>query len=516
MRDRRWSFAGSRRPFLTPVCLLAFLCASPAFSAPPTSDVHQEESEGPECKGEEGLTLTFQVQDTEKKFKCPKGWVLEPTAVTAAFQGKASEVELERLVAGAKLEESEKVYKLSLPSGPSRSPRTWYYLCKGSEASGDSADDGHSSLPADDVETGDGSPSGGGSGSSRSPNAGGGGHADPHSSAVGPPPPPPAPELNGQKPEDHKSDLNGDEGKDGKVGSELSGSQQQEGRPGALPGPQPPHSVVGGSLESGAEHTAEKNQHADLQGAPGVDGAIRNPEASPPSSSAPHNPSGQGVAEKSPAQPVKEDKGHERALETLDKDSGLVPGGAAPAALSRKAFRTSGDSKPDSVTPTLKTCKVTVQVLPSTVIECNAGETKAATVSAVGSPVAFKCGAGLSLESTALDKVYDDKDGKCASQVALSSLVDGSLSVVSPEKETEAEPKKYFFGVDVLPTEQQALCYKCVETSSSEKEASGGAADAGKECQVKITVASPAVSAAPGAVSFACVALFGAVAGVIF
>ncbi|PFH33002.1 hypothetical protein BESB_082010 [Besnoitia besnoiti] len=487
MREKsgfRWISMRSASLFLGPFCLAAIGLSLPVSSTPPAAPP-QQETIAPECSGEEGLRLTFQVQDTEKKFKCPKGWVLEPTAVTAAFQGKASEVELERLVAGAKLEESEKVYKLSLPSGPSRNPRTWYYLCKGSEASGESGGDGgepshpgsHMKSEADPRLDGNPSPSGV---PKRGEGANKGG-------------------------EDANNGVNNED-----VGDQVLPHEISEPHGGGGLGPQ--HGLGNGHEENPkvqGENDKEKNgEHTEL-GPPGV-----HPSAQPPTGS--RDETDPVVADRAPADEKEKEKGPEHALETLDLGSGLVPGGAAPAALSRKAFRTSGDSKPESVTPTLKTCKVTVQVLPSTVIECNAGETKAATVSAVGSPVAFKCGAGLSLESTALDKVYDDKDGKCASQVALSSLVDGSLSVVSPEKETEAEPKKYFFGVDVLPTEQQALCYKCVETSSSEKEASGGAADAGKECQVKITVASPAVSAAPGAVSFACVALFGAVAGGLF
>ncbi|PFH33000.1 hypothetical protein BESB_081990 [Besnoitia besnoiti] len=492
MRESRWNLAGNCPLFVAPICLLVIICASPALSEPLAGPSQQEGTVTAECKGDDGLRLTFQVQDTEKKFKCPTGWELEPTAVTAAFQGKASEVELERIVAGAKLEKSEKEYKLSLPSGSSRDPRTWYYLCKGSGETQDSTGDGNSAAPEDERGGGDESDAVDSSGSGEqglsSQGDSGGGHGDGGA-------------LQGsQRPSNAVNAALGGPAKS-EVEQEPSRDDQQHsnGADAEVPLPGTPLNTVQPKVDKDQEIQDLTNNQAEINKTPEPSG----------SSGKTHEITGQDKKDEASTSPVAE------AGPPGAHGDGSIPSSEADITSKavRAVLRSSNNSKPESVTPTLKTCKVTVQVLPSTVIECNAGETKAATVSAVGSPVAFKCGAGLSLESTALDKVYDDKDGKCASQVALSSLVDGSLSVVSPEKEIEAEPKKYFFGVDVLPTEQQALCYKCVETSSSEKEASGGAADAGKECQVKITVASPAVSAAPGAVSFACVALFGAVAG---
>ncbi|PFH32999.1 hypothetical protein BESB_081980 [Besnoitia besnoiti] len=480
------------------------------------------------------------VQDTEKKFKCPAGWELEPTAVTAAFQGKASEVELERIVAGAKLEKSEKEYKLSLPSGSSRDPRTWYYLCKGKKVSQESGEGKHPSRAGagSDGSMSDSQPVNVLSGSEESHSGMAIDSAHTPSLNQGPQlsPAGPGPQPAGAAQHDDSDSLTPDQGLTS--GHNAGAGVQQHSSPGGVSaGSGPSHEedglkgsdapgqsagVLAGSVDAGEGLGLSEKEDPSLKGdkEPHTPADVADPDHRQAEQNAKARSPG-ALAEHVEERTLEKTQGTVRRLAQLGDLTGSNT--SFSNALLKTAFRASAKPETDSAThetdsaePALETCKVMVQVLPSTVIECNAGETKAATVSAVGSPVAFKCGAGLSLESTALDKVYDDKDGKCASQVALSSLVDGSLSVVSPEKETEAEPKKYFFGVDVLPTEQQALCYKCVETSSSEKEASGGAADAGKECQVKITVASPAVSAAPGAVSFACVALFGAVAGGLF
>ncbi|PFH32996.1 SAG-related sequence SRS23 [Besnoitia besnoiti] len=134
-------------------------------------------------------------------------------------------------------------------------------------------------------------------------------------------------------------------------------------------------------------------------------------------------------------------------------------------------------------------CRITIEVIASTLLECKAGETKTATVSAAGDRVAFKCAEGLSLRPDASDQVYDDQDEQCSSQVALTSLVNGSLLSLTAKSDPEVKPVSHVLRVNVLPAEQQALCYRCVGSSNAGR-GSERTAETAQDCVIKVSVSS--------------------------
>ncbi|CBZ54844.1 SRS domain-containing protein [Neospora caninum Liverpool] len=128
-------------------------------------------------------------------------------------------------------------------------------------------------------------------------------------------------------------------------------------------------------------------------------------------------------------------------------------------------------------------------------VECDStATTKEAGVSAE-SPHSFKCGAGMSLHPTNLTDVFDDQDGKCAAEVALQTLVDATLTKTETEATHNGQPV-YQLAVKTAPSEDTALCYKCVTTSSNlETKTNTDEASAAKECLLKISVKGSASSA---------------------
>ncbi|CBZ54840.1 SRS domain-containing protein [Neospora caninum Liverpool] len=133
---------------------------------------------------------------------------------------------------------------------------------------------------------------------------------------------------------------------------------------------------------------------------------------------------------------------------------------------------------------------------PAGPIECTGSDTmKEASVSAE-SPLSFKCGAGMSLHPTNLTDVFDDQDGKCAAEVALQTLVDATLTKTDAEA-THNEQPVYQLAVKTAPSEDTALCYKCVPSSSSDtkREIQSGGESSAKECLLKIFVKGSASSA---------------------
>ncbi|CBZ54849.1 SRS domain-containing protein [Neospora caninum Liverpool] len=128
-------------------------------------------------------------------------------------------------------------------------------------------------------------------------------------------------------------------------------------------------------------------------------------------------------------------------------------------------------------------------------IECDStATTKEASVSAE-SPLSFKCGAGMSLHPTNLTDVFDDQDGKCAAEVALQTLVDATLTKTETEATQNGQPV-YQLAVKTAPSEDTAICYKCVTTSSNlETKTNTDEASAARECLLKISVKGSATSA---------------------
>ncbi|CBZ54841.1 SRS domain-containing protein [Neospora caninum Liverpool] len=129
-------------------------------------------------------------------------------------------------------------------------------------------------------------------------------------------------------------------------------------------------------------------------------------------------------------------------------------------------------------------------------VECSSTDsTKEAGVSAEA-PLSFKCGTGMSLHPTNLTDVFDDQDGKCAAEVALQTLVDATLTKTDAEA-THNEQPVYQLAVKTAPSEDTALCYKCVPSSSSDtkREIQSGGESSAKECLLKISVKGSASSA---------------------
>ncbi|KYF40044.1 SAG-related sequence SRS23 [Toxoplasma gondii ARI] len=142
-----------------------------------------------------------------------------------------------------------------------------------------------------------------------------------------------------------------------------------------------------------------------------------------------------------------------------------------------------------------QSCKIVVKVFASEIksaIECKAGEINVATVKVTGNALSLKC-KDLTLDPPDVQNVYDDEDGKCASKVALTSLVDGSLAAVAAEQEDNGE---YALSISELPADAKHLCYKCVAKQSKTQ-----VSDASKECMLKLTVASGAAAFATASIS---------------
>ncbi|CBZ54850.1 SRS domain-containing protein [Neospora caninum Liverpool] len=132
----------------------------------------------------------------------------------------------------------------------------------------------------------------------------------------------------------------------------------------------------------------------------------------------------------------------------------------------------------------------------TSIIECaSANATEEASVSAE-SPLSFKCGAGMSLHPTALTDVYNDRDGKCTPQVTLQSLVDATLEQAGTDAPENEQPV-YQLAVKTAPSEDTALCYKCVPSSSSNEKGktASGERSTGEACLLKISVKGSASSA---------------------
>ncbi|PFH32998.1 hypothetical protein BESB_081970 [Besnoitia besnoiti] len=500
MRYSGESSAGNRPLFIALISLLVILCASPTFCAPPTAH-SQEVTDVPECTGDGGLTLTFHVSETEKKFRCPTGWELEPGAATAAFQGKASEVELETILNGAKLEKVKEAYTLSLPSGPVRNPRTWYYVCKEMGATGHLPEDENSSSQSESSQAGS---------STGGAEVGG---------------------SDSEGPSRHESEISPPGGNTG-VGGQVS-SQKDEPHTGAGSQSLPAGPAQGSGGSTGDSNSAadkvESDQTSDVPKGPnGVDvpsgglGSEPDGAGKKQSSNTRHGDtpdassiiSSRGVLQ-GPASQEERDteletddlgQGHEEENRNEQEETETSPASVRPssaaalaeigAKAAKTALRASRAAAEPSAEQALKTCKVTVQVLPSSVIECAAGETKTAAVSAVGTPAVFSCGNGLALDLAAsMEKVYDDEDGKCASQATLKDLVDGTLSSSPLTAVAEENSKAYILSVDALPDKERHLCYKCVPTSNGEEAAkSTTQEEQPKACMLKVSVTSMASS----------------------
>ncbi|KEP61845.1 UNVERIFIED_CONTAM: SAG-related sequence SRS23 [Hammondia hammondi] len=149
----------------------------------------------------------------------------------------------------------------------------------------------------------------------------------------------------------------------------------------------------------------------------------------------------------------------------------------------------------DTDTSASQSCNIVVKVFASEIksaIECKAGEIHVATVKTTGNALSLKC-KNLTLDPKDVQDVYDDTDGKCASKVALTSLVDGSLAAPAAEQQENGE---YALSISELPTEAKHLCYKCVEKQSKTQ-----VVDASKQCMLKLTVTSGAPAFATASIS---------------
>ncbi|CBZ54848.1 SRS domain-containing protein [Neospora caninum Liverpool] len=134
---------------------------------------------------------------------------------------------------------------------------------------------------------------------------------------------------------------------------------------------------------------------------------------------------------------------------------------------------------------------------PEGVFQCASEDgTKEASVSAE-SPLLFKCGSGLSLQPTNLENVFDDQDGTCADEVALDTVVDATLTQAETNtNDPEQTGAVYQLVVKTAPSEDTALCYKCVPASAApENRDTPGEGSTLKECLLKIFVKGNATSA---------------------
>ncbi|PFH33005.1 hypothetical protein BESB_082040 [Besnoitia besnoiti] len=393
-----------------------------------------------ECTASSDAILVFEVEDTAKVFKCPSGWELVPEDVTRVCQQDNCNVELDSLVSGAKLDRSSKTnaFTLTLPPESKREQRLWYYTCKVKVShSGDEPDSPHS----EDANSSNDVPG------------------------------------NGQNPSP---------GSQGPAGAPLPEEPDSEEPPKVVPPESSPtehptgsgvgDTSINNSLSSGSVNTA--GSHASGSD---LDGSLDDTERLQMDS---------GLDQPAnPAQGLESRRRVEAEVRTLvqlsDVDS--LKGVDAFAVSLTGENRMSSRGKREE-------CRVTVYVVPSVVMECNAGETKAAAVFSVGNQVSFRCGPGLKLEPVDLDYVFNDHDGLCSTVTLLSGLLRGSLIPRDEDTENEGALAEYVFHVDELPPKPQPLCYKCVQrapaTFSGEQ-----TPDSPKACFVKIIVDSgdPAV-----------------------
>ncbi|PFH33004.1 hypothetical protein BESB_082030 [Besnoitia besnoiti] len=395
------------------------------------------------CTAEHDFTLIFDGEDVQKSFNCPEGWKLTPAATTSAFHGGHSVVDLEGLVPGAKLEPSEFGYTLTLPGDSPRETRTWYYTCT-APADGDSSATDKGPPESSELESNTHSPEEEkeqteDTSSSTTPNQGTHGTGGGGSVSPGGKPSPGTPEVPG----------NGDTtGSHNEQNDNLPGSDHVR-EDGVLNG-------VGAGHHSTGQEPPLEDSKPDL--APG------------------------------PAAAQQSSDGKLNAQESRKESAGSVAAAASFSLRSAVPLSVQG-----SATPPLgakrTTCVVTVHVFPSPMIECQAGETKTATVSTLNAPVNFKCGDGLTLQPKGTDRVYDNADGRCESEAPLTALIHGSLSSSTVASEKAGELTHYVLKIDELPSKQQELCYKCTASPKVMKEAEHDP-EVSKECVVKIAVAS--------------------------
>ncbi|PFH32997.1 hypothetical protein BESB_081960 [Besnoitia besnoiti] len=424
------------RPLLTSLFFSSFalLCFFPGLEADAASTV--DLSKPHKCTAEGDVTVVFQADDTQKVLTCPAGWILEPTKDGFAYQGSDAETRLEDIFSGARLDAPQTgTYLLTLPHGSSRRQQSWYYTCRAPTGSDSSA---------------------------------GGSSPDNPPSINGPPsqgsaPSLPGPPMDPEKPGHSDSPLAPPElEEDGGVGDGSGDPSSTPVTPEKIP--------------------ADKDENAD-PGRPGLGGNSNGPEGQ-------NHEVKQQPEQLDDRRPHPEAQGHNQDLRQATGSEVRGEGEMQALSLSRSGFPVYRGARREA----RNTCRITIDVLPSNLIECAAaGATKTAAVSAAGERVAFKCGEGLALKPEELDRVFDDKDGLCASQVALTTLVRGSLSRLPPVSDLQAKPAAYVLRVDELPAEQQALCYKCVGTSTGAK-TDEEPKEPLKECLVKIAVSSAASS----------------------
>ncbi|PFH32994.1 hypothetical protein BESB_081930 [Besnoitia besnoiti] len=430
-------------------------CALPAL-ATQALGVSREAQPAKQCTADDDATVVFQPADTEKLFKCPAGWTLEPTKTEYAYQDNDSQVKLSEIIEGANLQALADHYKLTLPAGGDRDNKAWYYTCKhsvdSSEPPANDSDADHEKHESDS--------------SSTTPSI-----SVPQENELG----------NGRDDSALQSGLNGGNG-----GSSSGSSDGSGGR--------------------GENETSPEGSLAS-SGVTGLDGHGKP------------GPQAEGDTEnRSPTQhPAADPEAQKQHADAPPSDSEESKNKLQPEVKSfiRAVGRAASPGHHGANQEKRTSCRITVEVVASTLVECKTGETKTANVSAAGDRVAFKCAAGLSLKPEKLDQVYDDKDGNCASQVALTTLVKGSLFSLADKPEAPAKNTSYVLRVDELPAEQQALCYKCVAASKD-----GGndarSEEAAQECRVKIAVSSSALSPSVlSAVSLSALG-FGALAGGLF
>ncbi|PFH33003.1 hypothetical protein BESB_082020 [Besnoitia besnoiti] len=475
--------AASVRPLLGVFGVAASLWAVPTLSSLQPNEVLDAEG----CTAEQDFTLIFLATDTDKSFQCPGNWTLDPS-LTDAYQENGSKQDLDSIFYGATVKNSKNVYTLTLPESPDREMKTWYYLCKAPSNNEDS-------LESDTVkpEVSPGLDNTHDKNLDRNEAVGNGNHGG------------------------SGGDSSGHEGKDGNNNDSLIGHPDNGSRPEPPPGSEP---GVGGAGVPGAggkpvepgsskEQGPAKNPNSLLpEGAASGDHAL---DASGPNGPNPDNKgdsldenlegpqasdgdvgdlqaAGQGKGEDSSSSHVTVDKDDTGKQQEVNHGVVGDPEARSPLFLARG--RASPAEAPQAQR---KQCRITIQVVPSSLIECNAGETKTASVSAAGRSLTIRCGEGLKWEPAALDQVFDDADGKCASQVPLNTLVHGSVSAKSDSPGAETTPSDHTLKIDELPTTPRALCYKCIDASQGE--AVDPATATPKECVTRITIASVAHAA---------------------
>ncbi|PFH32993.1 hypothetical protein BESB_081920 [Besnoitia besnoiti] len=450
--------------------IFAFSCLLAAVSCIPSVLAQQGKGEAglvpqvfQECTAEEDAAVVFQAEDVTKLFKCPNGWELDPSDKKVHQEGSESPRELGDVFSGAKLENSGSGYKLTLPAGSDREKTTWYYTCKASSGTSSGADDTQDTTDQNGQLNNDGS-----------------------SAAPAPP----------SKPEEESDGVSRPGPPEEAISPNAVGSEKDPAAPNLESEPESVHpstpstpspSVPGVSVDPGEQDGVRKEQ--DVEGNKNI-----RPSRVPDNDLQTQD---HAVGEPDP---------------TEKQDVPLAPkASSAVAAMSSARSRSHRGARQEKRT----SCRITVEVVASTLVECKTGETKTANVSAAGDRVAFKCAAGLSLKPEKLDQVYDDKDGNCASQVALTTLVKGSLFSLADKPEAPAKNTSYVLRVDELPAEQQAICYKCVDNSTGAK-TDDDSKDPLKECLLKIAVSSAVFSVSGLATASVYYILGGVLAGILF